>query len=170
MHQTNNARFLDLLWRHVLSICLVTVALLVSYSRYGAIVCLMLSYTPVAFNSQQTCPSLSRVSDAILNDCTVQWESFVEVAALPWAPSNNETKVLRVWCFTDAFMKPEISWACAQLPAGSIAMLQPHCLALFAALIMKALHHGLAHQHLQHVGCYSRSNCLFCLSISYRHL
>uniref|UniRef100_A0A8B9CSA5 Dolichyldiphosphatase n=2 Tax=Anser TaxID=8842 RepID=A0A8B9CSA5_9AVES len=33
MHQTNNARFLDLLWRHVLSICLVTVALLVSYSR-----------------------------------------------------------------------------------------------------------------------------------------
>ncbi|EMP34693.1 Dolichyldiphosphatase 1 [Chelonia mydas] len=34
MHQTNNARFLDLLWRHVLSICLVTVAFLVSYSSY----------------------------------------------------------------------------------------------------------------------------------------
>uniref|UniRef100_A0A7M4E7A7 Dolichyldiphosphatase n=1 Tax=Crocodylus porosus TaxID=8502 RepID=A0A7M4E7A7_CROPO len=33
MHQTNNARFLDLLWRHVLSILLVTVAFLVSYSR-----------------------------------------------------------------------------------------------------------------------------------------
>uniref|UniRef100_A0A8C6YLC6 Dolichyldiphosphatase n=1 Tax=Nothoprocta perdicaria TaxID=30464 RepID=A0A8C6YLC6_NOTPE len=33
MHQTNNARFLDLLWRHVLSVCLVTAALLVSYSR-----------------------------------------------------------------------------------------------------------------------------------------
>uniref|UniRef100_A0A4X2L4W9 Dolichyldiphosphatase n=1 Tax=Vombatus ursinus TaxID=29139 RepID=A0A4X2L4W9_VOMUR len=33
MHQTNNARFLDLLWRHVLSLGLVTVAFLVSYSR-----------------------------------------------------------------------------------------------------------------------------------------
>lgn len=35
MHQTNNARFLDLLWRHVLSLGLLTVAFLVSYSRYG---------------------------------------------------------------------------------------------------------------------------------------
>ena len=34
MHQTNNARFLDLLWRHVLSLGLLTVAFLVSYSRY----------------------------------------------------------------------------------------------------------------------------------------
>uniref|UniRef100_A0AC11EAY5 Dolichyldiphosphatase 1 n=1 Tax=Ovis aries TaxID=9940 RepID=A0AC11EAY5_SHEEP len=33
MHQTNNARFLDLLWRHVLSLGLLTVAFLVSYSR-----------------------------------------------------------------------------------------------------------------------------------------
>ncbi|XP_077161521.1 dolichyldiphosphatase 1 [Paroedura picta] len=33
MHQTNNARFLDLLWRHVLSVFLLTVAFLVSYSR-----------------------------------------------------------------------------------------------------------------------------------------
>nr|XP_010585879.1 dolichyldiphosphatase 1 isoform X5 [Loxodonta africana] len=33
MHQTNNARFLDLLWRHVLSLSLLTTALLVSYSR-----------------------------------------------------------------------------------------------------------------------------------------
>ncbi|GCB65548.1 hypothetical protein scyTo_0009967 [Scyliorhinus torazame] len=33
MHQTNNARCLDLLWRHILSICLLTVAFLVSYSR-----------------------------------------------------------------------------------------------------------------------------------------
>nr|XP_005992168.1 PREDICTED: dolichyldiphosphatase 1 [Latimeria chalumnae] len=33
MHQTNNARFLDLLWRHILSVCLLTVAFLVSYSR-----------------------------------------------------------------------------------------------------------------------------------------
>lgn len=35
MHQTNNARFLDLLWRHVLSLGLLTAAFLVSYSRYG---------------------------------------------------------------------------------------------------------------------------------------
>lgn len=34
MHQTNNARFLDLLWRHVLSLGLLTAAFLVSYSRY----------------------------------------------------------------------------------------------------------------------------------------
>ncbi|XP_023371988.1 dolichyldiphosphatase 1 isoform X1 [Otolemur garnettii] len=33
MHQTNNARFLDLLWRHLLSLGLLTVAFLVSYSR-----------------------------------------------------------------------------------------------------------------------------------------
>ncbi|OCT65410.1 hypothetical protein XELAEV_18041650mg [Xenopus laevis] len=33
MHQTNNARFLDLLWRHVLSLCLLMAAFLVSYSR-----------------------------------------------------------------------------------------------------------------------------------------
>ncbi|XP_063492005.1 dolichyldiphosphatase 1 isoform X4 [Gorilla gorilla gorilla] len=33
MHQTNNARFLDLLWRHVLSLGLLAVAFLVSYSR-----------------------------------------------------------------------------------------------------------------------------------------
>lgn len=36
MHQTNNARFLDLLWRHVLSLGLLTAAFLVSYSRYEA--------------------------------------------------------------------------------------------------------------------------------------
>lgn len=35
MHQTNNARFLDLLWRHVLSLGLLAAAFLVSYSRYG---------------------------------------------------------------------------------------------------------------------------------------
>lgn len=35
MHQTNNARFLDLLWRHVLSLGLLTAAFLVSYSRYA---------------------------------------------------------------------------------------------------------------------------------------
>lgn len=33
MHQTNNARCVDLLWRHVLSIVLLGVALAVSYSR-----------------------------------------------------------------------------------------------------------------------------------------
>uniref|UniRef100_G1TQK4 Dolichyldiphosphatase n=1 Tax=Oryctolagus cuniculus TaxID=9986 RepID=G1TQK4_RABIT len=33
MHQTNNARFLDLLWRHLLSLGLLTAAFLVSYSR-----------------------------------------------------------------------------------------------------------------------------------------
>uniref|UniRef100_A0A3Q2YHA0 Dolichyldiphosphatase n=1 Tax=Hippocampus comes TaxID=109280 RepID=A0A3Q2YHA0_HIPCM len=33
MHQTNNARCVDLLWRHVLSIVLLGVALSVSYSR-----------------------------------------------------------------------------------------------------------------------------------------
>uniref|UniRef100_A0A8C5CTI0 Dolichyldiphosphatase n=1 Tax=Gadus morhua TaxID=8049 RepID=A0A8C5CTI0_GADMO len=33
MHQTNNARCVDLLWRHILSIVLLGVALLVSYSR-----------------------------------------------------------------------------------------------------------------------------------------
>uniref|UniRef100_A0A2K6MB39 Dolichyldiphosphatase 1 n=2 Tax=Rhinopithecus bieti TaxID=61621 RepID=A0A2K6MB39_RHIBE len=33
MHQTNNARFLDLLWRHVLSLGLLAAAFLVSYSR-----------------------------------------------------------------------------------------------------------------------------------------
>ncbi|XP_036042148.1 dolichyldiphosphatase 1 isoform X2 [Onychomys torridus] len=33
MHQTNNARFLDLLWRHVLTLGLLTAAFLVSYSR-----------------------------------------------------------------------------------------------------------------------------------------
>ncbi|XP_055516227.1 dolichyldiphosphatase 1 [Leucoraja erinacea] len=33
MHQTNNARCLDLLWRHILSVCLLTLAFLVSYSR-----------------------------------------------------------------------------------------------------------------------------------------
>lgn len=36
MHQTNNARFLDLLWRHLLTLGLLAAALLVSYSRYGA--------------------------------------------------------------------------------------------------------------------------------------
>uniref|UniRef100_A0A4W3IY05 Dolichyldiphosphatase 1 n=1 Tax=Callorhinchus milii TaxID=7868 RepID=A0A4W3IY05_CALMI len=33
MHQTNNARFVDMLWRHILSLCLLTAAFLVSYSR-----------------------------------------------------------------------------------------------------------------------------------------
>lgn len=33
MHQTNNARCVDLLWRHILSILLLGVALSVSYSR-----------------------------------------------------------------------------------------------------------------------------------------
>lgn len=34
MHQTNNARCVDLLWRHILSIVLLGTALSVSYSRY----------------------------------------------------------------------------------------------------------------------------------------
>uniref|UniRef100_A0A671PVY6 Dolichyldiphosphatase 1-like n=1 Tax=Sinocyclocheilus anshuiensis TaxID=1608454 RepID=A0A671PVY6_9TELE len=33
MHQTNNARCVELLWRHILSIILLAVALFVSYSR-----------------------------------------------------------------------------------------------------------------------------------------
>lgn len=33
MHQTNNARCVDLLWRHILSIILLGIALSVSYSR-----------------------------------------------------------------------------------------------------------------------------------------
>uniref|UniRef100_A0AAY4A2Z8 Dolichyldiphosphatase n=1 Tax=Denticeps clupeoides TaxID=299321 RepID=A0AAY4A2Z8_9TELE len=33
MHQTNNARCVELLWRHILSVILLSVALFVSYSR-----------------------------------------------------------------------------------------------------------------------------------------
>ncbi|XP_054077091.1 dolichyldiphosphatase 1 isoform X1 [Rissa tridactyla] len=153
MHQTNNARFLDLLWRHVLSICLVTVALLVSYSRYGAIVCLMLSYSPVAFNSQQTCHSLSCISDLILDNCIVQ------VGALQKLLCCHETlqisKGATCVVLHRSISKSQDQLSLYQFPIGSIATLYPHCLALFPALIMKALHHALAHQHLQHVDCYS---------------
>lgn len=153
MHQTNNARFLDLLWRHVLSICLVTVALLVSYSRYGAIVCLLLSYSPVAFHSQQTCPSLFCISDLILHDCVVQVRALWNLLCC-----HETLQISRgVTCVVlhRSIYKTQDQLSLSQFPIGSVAMLQPHCLALFPALILKASHHASAHQRLQHVGCHS---------------
>lgn len=119
MHQTNNARFLDLLWRHVLSICLVTVALLVSYSRYGAIVCLMLSYSLAAFDSRETC-SLSCVSDLTRLHCTSQ--SFAEAAALPRDPSNKQRCCV---CVVLHVKKSQNQPSLPQTPIRPIAMLQP---------------------------------------------
>ncbi|NXT79540.1 DOPP1 Dolichyldiphosphatase, partial [Zapornia atra] len=74
MHQTNNARFLDLLWRHVLSICLVTVALLVSYSRvyllyhtwsqvlYGGVAGSIMAIAWFAFTQEILTPLFPRIA------------------------------------------------------------------------------------------------------------
>ncbi|CAI5794052.1 dolichyldiphosphatase 1 isoform X1 [Podarcis muralis] len=74
MHQTNNARFLDLLWRHILSLCLLTVAFLVSYSRvylmyhswsqvvYGGIVGSIMAIVWFAFTQEILTPLFPRIA------------------------------------------------------------------------------------------------------------
>uniref|UniRef100_A0A8C0AF82 Dolichyldiphosphatase n=1 Tax=Bos mutus grunniens TaxID=30521 RepID=A0A8C0AF82_BOSMU len=74
MHQTNNARFLDLLWRHVLSLGLLTVAFLVSYSRvyllyhtwgqvlYGAVAGGLMAVAWFVFTQEVLTPLFPRIA------------------------------------------------------------------------------------------------------------
>ncbi|XP_077624490.1 dolichyldiphosphatase 1 isoform X1 [Crocuta crocuta] len=74
MHQTNNARFLDLLWRHVLSLGLVTAAFLVSYSRvyllyhtwsqvlYGALAGSLMAVAWFVFTQEVLTPLFPRIA------------------------------------------------------------------------------------------------------------
>ncbi|MEE6505563.1 hypothetical protein FKM82_005561 [Ascaphus truei] len=74
MHQTNNARFLDLLWRHILSVCLLTGAFLVSYSRvylmyhtwsqvaYGGVAGSFLAVAWFAFTQEFLTPLFPRIA------------------------------------------------------------------------------------------------------------
>ncbi|XP_063000553.1 dolichyldiphosphatase 1 [Elgaria multicarinata webbii] len=74
MHQTNNARFLDLLWRHVLSLFLLTAAFLVSYSRvylvyhtwsqvfYGGVVGSVMAVVWFAFTQEILTPLFPRIA------------------------------------------------------------------------------------------------------------
>lgn len=118
MHQTNNARFLDLLWRHVLSICLVTVALLVSYSRYGATVSLLLSYSLVACPSQQPWHSLSCLSHLILH-----WLYKSELCrSVAWDSINKSATC--VVLHRSIYKTPNQLNLC-QFPTSSSAMLHP---------------------------------------------
>ncbi|XP_062497234.1 dolichyldiphosphatase 1 isoform X1 [Pezoporus occidentalis] len=95
MHQTNNARFLDLLWRHVLSICLVTVALLVSYSR---VYLLYHTWSQVLYGG---------VAGSIM---AVAWFAFTQEILTPLFPRIAAWPISEFFLIRDTSLIPNILW------------------------------------------------------------
>ncbi|NXM66949.1 DOPP1 Dolichyldiphosphatase, partial [Serilophus lunatus] len=95
MHQTNNARFLDLLWRHVLSICLVTVALLVSYSR---VYLLYHTWSQVLYGG---------VAGSIM---AIAWFAFTQEILTPLFPRIAAWPISEFFLIRDTSLIPNILW------------------------------------------------------------
>lgn len=95
MHQTNNARFLDLLWRHVLSICLVTVALLVSYSR---VYLLYHTWSQVLYGG---------VAGSVM---AIAWFAFTQEILTPLFPRIAAWPISEFFLIRDTSLIPNILW------------------------------------------------------------
>ncbi|XP_072285329.1 dolichyldiphosphatase 1-like isoform X1 [Pyxicephalus adspersus] len=95
MHQTNNARFLDLLWRHVLSLCLMTAACLVSYSR---VYLKYHSWSQVAYGA---------VVGSIL---AIAWFFFTQETLTPLFPRIAAWPISEFFLIRDASLIPNILW------------------------------------------------------------
>nr|XP_025043153.1 dolichyldiphosphatase 1 isoform X1 [Pelodiscus sinensis] len=95
MHQTNNARFLDLLWRHVLSICLLIVAFLVSYSR---VYLLYHTWSQVLYGG---------VAGSIM---AVAWFAFTQEILTPLFPRIAAWPASEFFLIRDTSLIPNILW------------------------------------------------------------
>ncbi|XP_001505626.2 dolichyldiphosphatase 1 isoform X2 [Ornithorhynchus anatinus] len=95
MHQTNNARFLDLLWRHVLSLCLVTVALLVSYSR---VYLLYHTWSQVLYGG---------IAGSVM---AVAWFAFTQEILTPLFPRIAAWPISEFFLIRDTSLIPNVLW------------------------------------------------------------
>uniref|UniRef100_A0A673TQW7 Dolichyldiphosphatase n=1 Tax=Suricata suricatta TaxID=37032 RepID=A0A673TQW7_SURSU len=95
MHQTNNARFLDLLWRHVLSLGLLTAAFLVSYSRV---------YLLYHTWSQVLCGGLAGSLMAIA------WFAFTQEVLTPLFPRIAAWPISEFFLIRDTSLIPNVLW------------------------------------------------------------
>uniref|UniRef100_A0A803JH92 Dolichyldiphosphatase n=1 Tax=Xenopus tropicalis TaxID=8364 RepID=A0A803JH92_XENTR len=95
MHQTNNARFLDLLWRHVLSLCLLTVAFLVSYSRVYLV---YHSWSQVVYGG---------VTGSVL---AIAWFVITQEVLTPLFPRIAAWPISEFFLIRDTSLIPNILW------------------------------------------------------------
>ncbi|KAG2469582.1 dolichyldiphosphatase 1 [Polypterus senegalus] len=95
MHQTNNARCLELLWRHILSISLLTVALFVSYSR---VYLLYHSWRQVTYGG---------VAGSIM---AVVWFIFTQEVLTPLFPKIAAWPISEFFLIRDTSLIPNILW------------------------------------------------------------
>ncbi|KAM9069975.1 dolichyldiphosphatase 1 isoform 3-T4 [Sarcophilus harrisii] len=95
MHQTNNARFLDLLWRHVLSLGLVTVAFLVSYSR---VYLLYHTWSQVLYGG---------VAGSVM---AVAWFAFTQEILTPLFPRIAAWPISEFFLIRDTSLIPNVLW------------------------------------------------------------
>lgn len=95
MHQTNNAKFLDLLWRHILSLCLLTVAFIVSYSR---VYLLYHTWSQVFYGG---------VAGSIM---AVVWFVFTQEILTPLFPRIAAWPLSEFFLIRDTSLIPNILW------------------------------------------------------------
>ncbi|XP_010585878.1 dolichyldiphosphatase 1 isoform X2 [Loxodonta africana] len=95
MHQTNNARFLDLLWRHVLSLSLLTTALLVSYSR---VYLLYHTWSQVVYGG---------IAGSLM---AIAWFVFTQEVLTPLFPRIAAWPVSEFFLIRDTSLIPNVLW------------------------------------------------------------
>ncbi|XP_051694494.1 dolichyldiphosphatase 1 isoform X1 [Oryctolagus cuniculus] len=95
MHQTNNARFLDLLWRHLLSLGLLTAAFLVSYSR---VYLLYHTWSQVLYGG---------VAGSLM---AVAWFVFTQEVLTPLFPRIAAWPISEFFLIRDTSLIPNVLW------------------------------------------------------------
>lgn len=95
MHQTNNARFLDLLWRHLLSLGLLTVAFLVSYSR---VYLLYHTWSQVLYGG---------IAGGLM---AVAWFVFTQEVLTPLFPRIAAWPISEFFLIRDTSLIPNVLW------------------------------------------------------------
>nr|XP_054365431.1 dolichyldiphosphatase 1 isoform X2 [Mirounga angustirostris] len=95
MHQTNNARFLDLLWRHVLSLGLLTAAFLVSYSR---VYLLYHTWSQVLYGG---------IAGSLM---AVAWFAFTQEVLTPLFPRIAAWPISEFFLIRDTSLIPNVLW------------------------------------------------------------
>ncbi|KAM5331145.1 dolichyldiphosphatase 1 isoform 1-T1 [Glossophaga mutica] len=119
MHQTNNARFLDLLWRHVLSLGLLTAALLVSYSRvyllyhtwsqvlYGGIAGSLMAIAWFAFTQEVLTPLFPRIASWPISEFFLIRDTSLipNVLWFEYTVTRAEARLSRKWGIAPASLR-----------------------------------------------------------------
>ncbi|KAM6215178.1 dolichyldiphosphatase 1 [Rhynchocyon petersi] len=95
MHQTNNARFLDLLWRHVLSLGLLTAAFLVSYSR---VYLLYHTWSQVLYGG---------IAGSLM---AIAWFVFTQEVLTPLFPRIAAWPISEFFLIRDTSLIPNVLW------------------------------------------------------------